>query len=151
MAWRVVGAVTLTAQTVRARVGYVQVPPFGGVELRVRQTSGYPNFPMGFFLLYLENTWGRELGTIKAWAKTVGECYRLGSGLSSMVGGGLLWAEPRAYNRRWMETMGAVGLEVWADETSDLPSDRYQAPGLVDGSDRGLPVVRAGSLGRVRF
>jgi hypothetical protein len=151
MAWRSLGSATLTADSDRARIGFVKVPPQGGVEVMVRQTSGATNFRMGYCLLYLENQWGRELGTVKVWPKLTGEAYRLGAGLSSLVGGGIIWVEPRSYNLWWIREMGQVSLEVFADEASDLPADRYRAPGFVDGVDRGLYLVTAGASGRLRF
>jgi len=151
MAWRSVGSATLTATTERARVGSVTVPPQGGVELWVRQTSGGPNFKLGYCLLYLENSWGRELGTIKVWPKVSGEAYRLGTGLSSLVGGGLIWLEPRSYNLRWIKVLGSVSLEVFADEPGTLPQDRFRSPGFVTASDFGLALIGVGSSGRLRF
>jgi hypothetical protein len=151
MAWRQIGSATLTATSDRARIGYVKTPPQGGIEVWVRQTSGGPNFRLGYCLLYLENQWGRELGTVKVWPKLSGEAYRLGAGLSSMVGGGVLWLEPRSYNLRWLDSQGSVSVEVFADEAGDLPQDRYRSPGFVNPVDVGLFLVQVGSAGRLRF
>jgi hypothetical protein len=151
MAWRQIGSATLTAISDRARIGYIKAPPQGGVEVWVRQTSGGSNFRMGYCLLYMENEWGRELGTVKVWPKVAGEAYRLGEGLSSVVGGGILWLEPRSYNLRWLDSMGSVSVEVFADEAGDLPRDRYRSPGFVDPVDVGLYLVQTGTSGRLRF
>lgn len=151
MAWREVGTATLTATSSRARIGFVKVPPQGGIEVWVRQVSGGPNFRLGYCLLYLENQWGRELGTIKIWPVVGGEAYRLGAGLSSLVGGGILWLEPRSYNLRWLDSMGSVSVEVSVDEAEDLPGDRYRSPGFVDPLDVGLYLVQVGASGRLRF
>lgn len=151
MAWRSVGSATLTAATDRARIGYVKLPPQDGIEVMVRQTSGASNFKLGYCLLYVENSEGRELGTIKVWPKLAGEAYKLGAGLSSVVGGGIIWVEPRSYNLRWIQAMGPVSLEVFADEEEDLPPDRFEAPGFSTGDDRVLHLVRVGTAGRLRF
>ena len=151
MAWKRVGSATLTATSQRVRIGFTPVPPQDGVEVWVRQTSGGPNFRLGYCLLYLENEWGRELGTIKVWPKLAGESYRLGNGLSSLVGGGLLWVEPRSYNLRWLDSQGAVSIEVLVDEPSQLPPDRYRSPGFVDPVDVALYLVQVGTSGRLRF
>jgi len=154
MAWKRIGSITASIATIHPiTVGPVFLPPFGGIEVWVRQTSGPSPWPYGFGLLWVENSWGRELGTIKVYGHMEGEAYRLGAGLSSLLGGGVLKFFPRSYNARWFRASGEKWqLEFFYDEpNTQLPADRYRAPGFQRPDEFLLPLVAVGNLGRLRF
>lgn len=153
MSWKPVGSVAVGPLSEEAIVGPVNLPPMGGIVLRVRQTSGRSPWPYSFGLVYVRNSQGRELGTIKVFGTLEGECYRLGEGLPSVVGAGMLYFSPRLYNRAWLKH----AAEPWSlsfeydDPDVNLPQDRHQAPGFVGVGGALLDLVSVGSLGRVRF
>lgn len=154
MAWKRVGSIICSATTTEPlTIGPVLLPPFGGIEIKVTQASGQSPWPYGFGLLWVENSFGREIGTIKVYGHVEGECYRLGAGLSSLLGGGMLKFSPRHYNLRWLKASGERWELVFDYDApnTQLPADRYRSPGfeLTDGV--GIPVVAVGNSGRLRF
>lgn len=152
MAWKRIGQITVTATSDVVTVGPVVLPPFGGIELTVRQLGGRQPWPYSYGLLWVENTYGREVGTIKVFGHTEGETYRLGAGLSSLLGGGVLKFKPRLYNLRWLRASGENWtLDFWYDAPSQLPQDRYRSPGFERDDGFALPLVGAGNLARLRF
>lgn len=151
MAWRVVGEVTLDAATFDKEVGWVELPPEGGIEIRVIQVSPADQAPYYSGLFWIRTDNGRTLGTRKFWGHTEGEDYRLGGDLSTGAGRGMLMVSPRRINRRAFMAGRNWVLRFLADEPSTLPADRYEAPGFVSTLDRLLRLVRVGTQGRVQF
>ena len=71
--------------------------------VRVTQESPEPEpWSYGFALLTWQSSYGQELGTTKIYGSTVGETYRLTTGLPPLERTGSLVVRPRAYNRRWI-------------------------------------------------
>ena len=151
MAWTRVGSVTVGPTSRAIRFGQLEVPPKGGVEMMVRQTSPDPGFKFGFGLLSFESSLGRELGTVRCWPVPVWTSFRLGEGLSSRSRSGSLVFEPRSYNLRWVKAGFPWTIEFMADIDVDMPADRYRAPGFVNAVDVILPLVKAGTQGRIQF
>lgn len=153
MAWRSVGSVSCGPSRLPYAIGRVELPPFGGIVVRVQQTSGKSPWPFSYGLLWVQNSNGRELGTIKVHGTLEGDTYRLGAGLPSLVGGGILYFSPRTYNARWLARSGELwNLAFSYDNPAiELPQDRYQAPGFMLPAGRLLQLVAAGSLGRLQF
>ncbi len=151
MAWSLIGSVTVGPDTNRATVGPITVPVAGGVAVKLRQTSPTNPFRFAYGLLSFESANGRELGTLKVWADQVFTAYRLGEGLTALSQSGSLVFEPRSYNLRWVKAGWPWTLEFMADVGSQLPDDRFTAPGLVDRLNRLLSIKAAGSLGRIQF
>jgi hypothetical protein len=149
MAWQLIGSVTVTPETTEAEVGPIEVPTFGGFELKLRQTTTTP-FRWGFGLLSYRSAYGLELGTIKVWPRMEFANYQLGAGMSVVDNNGVLIFEPRNWNLRWVLAGFPLTVEVLADLASDLPADRYLMEGLTDGQNE-LPLTPSGSLGRVTF
>lgn len=150
MAWQLIGQVTVTPTTDEAVVGPIQVPTFGGVELKLRQTAPTP-FRWGYGLLSYRTGNGLELGTIKVWPRQEFSNYLLGAGLSVADNTGVLVFEPRSYNLRWVLAGFPLTVQVLADLASDLPADRYRADGFAVGSGESLPLSPFGNLGRIVF
>lgn len=152
MAWRLIGEVTLDAATFEKEVGWVELPPEGGIEVRVIQTSPADEAPYYNGLFWFRSGSGRTLGSRKFWGHTEGEDYRIGAGLSSGSGRGMLMVSPRRINRRnFLAGNRTWGLRFLADEPSTLPADRYESPGFVSNLDRLLRLVRVGQQGRIQF
>lgn len=151
MAWTSVGAVTVGPTSSRVVVGPIEVPPQGGVELMVRQTTPSPGFRFAYGIATFESREGRPLGSCKFWASGTWEAFKLGAGMSSQERIGSLVIEPRSYNLRWVKAGWPWGLEFKVDAFTDLPLDRYPTPGLLDPVDRLLRLVRVGTQGRVQF
>lgn len=149
MAWQSIGTVTVSPTTTEAVVGPIEVPTYGGVELKIRQTSSTP-FRWGFGLLSFKSGNGYELGTIKVWPRTTFSHYKLGAGLGVVSNSGILVFEPRSFNLRWVLAGFSLSLQVLADIASDLPSDRVLSDGFSNGSDL-IPLVLSGSSGRLSF
>lgn len=149
MAWQSIGTVTVSPTTTEAVVGPIEVPTYGGVEVKIRQTSSTP-FRWGFGLLSFKSGNGYELGTIKVWPRTTFSHYKLGAGLGVVSNSGILVFEPRSFNLRWVLAGFSLSLQVLADIATDLPSDRVLSDGFSNGSDL-IPLVLSGSSGRLSF
>lgn len=150
MAWQLVGAVTISPDTEEAVVGPIEVPTYGGVEVKLRQTAPTP-FRWGYGLLSYRSTNGLELGTIKVWPRLEFSNYLLGEGLTVVANSGALVFEPRTWNLRWVKAGFSLTVEVLADLATDLPSDRYQSDGFSTGAGAPLPLTLSGTLGRLTF
>lgn len=71
--------------------------------VRVTQLSPVvPEWVYSFALLTWRTSEGNELGTAKIYGSTVGETYRLSTGLPPLQRNGFLYVTPRAYNRSWI-------------------------------------------------
>lgn len=150
MAWQRIGVVTITPTTAEAVVGPIELPTYGGVEVKLRQVAPTP-FRWGYALLSYRSSNGLELGSIKVWPRLEFSNYLLGAGLSVDDNFGALVIEPRSWNLRWILAGFPLAVEVLADLASDLPSDRYQADGFSVAGGRNLIFTRTGSLGRLTF
>lgn len=150
MAWQLIGSVTVDPATTEAVVGPIEVPNFGGVEVKLRQTTATP-FRWGYGLLSYRTGNGLELGTIKVWPRMEFSNYLLGAGLTVADNTGVLVFEPRTFNLRWVLAGFPLTVEVLADLASDLPSDRYLADGFATGSGAALPLTQSGSQGRIVY
>lgn len=150
MTWRLIGSVSVTPTSGELIVGPVTVPPQGGIEVRVKQTSAPRGFRFAFGLLSFVSPVGRELGVIKVWPDPIATDYRLGAGLSAQSRWGNLTFDARSFNLRWVDAGYPLGISVWADEPGTLPQDRV-TPGITDASGRLLQLLRVGQSGRVSF
>jgi hypothetical protein len=150
MAWQLIGSVTVTPETTEAVVGPIEVPTYGGVEVKVRQVAPTP-FRWGYGLLSYRSQNGLELGTIKVWPRLEFSNYLLGAGLSVFDNTGVLVFEPRTFNLRWVLAGFPLTVEILADLATDLPADRYQADGFASGDGTSLPLTLSGTLGRLSF
>lgn len=151
MAWTRIGSITVRPESDEVVVGPIQVPPQGGVELMVRETSPGYGFRFAYGIVSFRSAQGRELGTAKCWTRPEWTSFRLGAGLTSVFPSGVLLFEPRSYNLRWIRAGYSWSLEFMADVATTLPPDRVTAPGFADASARGLQLVSAGTQGRILF
>jgi hypothetical protein len=151
MAWTKIGSVTVAPESDEVVVGPIDVPPQGGIELMVRQTSPEVGFRFAYGLVSFRSVLGRELGTVKVWARHEWSAFMLGEGLSSLYRSGALLFEPRSYNLKWIKAGYPWSLEFMADIGTKLPGDRIQAPGFVDPVVRSLQFVQVGQQGRIKF
>lgn len=151
MAWQRIGSITVGPDSDEVQVGQIQVPPQGGIELMVRQTSPYQGFKYAFGLVSFRSALGLELGTVKCWPVREWTAFKLGDGLSSLSRSGALVFEPRSYNLQWIKRGFSLALEFMADLTDDLPADRVRVPGFVNKVDVFLPLVKVGTQGRIQF
>lgn len=151
MAWTRIGSVTVRPETDEVEVGAIVVPPQGGIELMIRQTSPVQGFRFAYGIVSYRSTRGRELGSVKAWAGPDWEAFRLGENLSALDRSGVLLFRPRSINLRWVKAGFPWSLEFMADVGADLPADRHQTPGFQDSSNKILPLVRVGTQGRIQF
>jgi hypothetical protein len=149
MAWQSIGSINVGPTTTEAVVGPIEVPTYGGVEVKLRQTS-YTPFRWGFGLLSFRSDQGLELGTIKVWPRETFSNYKLGAGLGVVSNNGVLVFEPRSYNLRWVLAGFSLSLEVLADLATDLPSDRVLSDGFSNGAEL-IPLILSGSSGRLSF
>lgn len=150
MAWQSIGSVTVSPTTTEAVVGPIEVPTYGGVELKLRQTTPTP-FRWGYGLLSYRSQNGLELGTIRVWPRMEFSNYLLGAGMRVDDNIGVLVFEPRTWNLRWVLKGFSLTVQVLADLASDLPSDRYQADGFAVASGATLTLSQVGSQGRLVF
>jgi len=109
MAWQSIGSITIGPLDATATIGTVALAD-GADTLWVRavQQGGDSPWPYGFGLLWWESLEGRELGTCKIYGHHDGETYRLGNGLSPVERTGSLKFDARAYNLKWLKTMGTT-------------------------------------------
>lgn len=150
MTWREIGSVGVSPTSGEVIVGPVSVPPQGGIEVRVRQTTPSPGFRFAFGLLSFVSPLGRELGVIKVWPDPIATDYLLGAGLSAQSRTGNLTFDARSFNLAWVDAGYPLGISVWADEPGTLPADRV-SPELADRAGRWLRLLRVGQSGRVAF
>lgn len=150
MAWQLIGSATITPNTVEAEVGPIEVPTFGGIQVKVRQVEPTP-FKWGYGLLSYRSLYGLELGTVKVWPRLEFTNYLLGPGQSVADNIGVLVLEPRTWNLRWVKAGFPLTVEVLADLNSDLPLDRYLSDGFADSDGAPLLLTLAGSTGRLNF
>ena len=152
MVWQLVGSVTVGPTDKEVTIGPIEVPPQDGVEVWVQQTSPPSCWNYGYGLLWAENTYGRFIGTIKVYGKPEGEAYRLGDGLSSSLGSGMLKFSPRSWNLRWLRASNERwSLSFYYDSPDTLPQDRYRSPGFQRRDGFAIPVIAVGSAGRLLF
>ena len=150
MAWQSVGSINVGPGDSRVVVGPIEVPPDGGVELMVRQTTASPGFKFAYGIAAFESREGRPLGSVKFWAGDKWEAFRLGAGLSSQYRIGSLVIEPRSYNLAWAKNGYRWGLEFRVDQFTDLPQDRELSE-FENEADRLLRLVKVGTQGRLQF
>jgi hypothetical protein len=152
MAWGLVGSVRASATTLDPiPIGYVSAPSVGGLEIRAVQTAPAKDWSHGYGLLWMENEYGRELGTVTIHGHRIGESYRLGLGLSCRAGGGNLFFFPRFYNLRWLKYNPEWAISFYVDQPVALPPDRFRSPGFETSSRFRLPLILSGLRGRLRF
>lgn len=149
MAWQSIGSITVGPTSDLVEVGPIEVPTYGGVEVKLRQTSFTP-FRWGYGLLSYRSLYGLELGTIKVWPRETFSNYKLGAGLGVVVNSGVLVFEPRSVNLRWIMAGFSLSLQVLADLATDLPSDRVLSDGFSDGVNM-IPLILSGTTGRLSF
>ena len=149
MAWQLIGSASVNPTTKEVVLGSIEVPTFGGVQVKVRQLSPTP-FEWGYGLLSYRSRNGLEMGTIKVWPRREFTNYLLGAGLTVSDNTGVLIFEPRAFNLRWVRAGFSLTVEVLADLASDLPSDRYKSDGFVFAGTE-LDLIQSGGLGRLSF
>lgn len=119
MTWVSVGTVSLTASDFSKVVGTVQLPPSGGLEVRIRQVSPAETslFRSGRF--HVQTTSGRTFGTRRFWGHLEGEDYQLGGdGLTSDETQGQLVIEPGLLN---LKALKHPDLSPWVLEVSAQP------------------------------
>jgi hypothetical protein len=149
MAWQSIGSINVGPTSTEVVVGPIEVPTYGGVEVKLRQTSFTP-FRWGYGLLSFRSDQGLELGTIKVWPRETFSNYKLGAGLGVVSNSGVLVFEPRSFNLRWVLAGFSLSLQVLADIATDLPSDRVLSDGFSNGVDL-IPLILSGSSGRLSF
>jgi hypothetical protein len=150
MAWQLVGRVTVGPSDDLVEVGPIEVPTAGGFEFSVRQVEP-TGFRWGNGLVSFISSQGRELGTVQVWPKLERESYYMGQNLTVIDNSGVLVFEPRLWNLRWVRAGFPLVLEFLADLATDLPPDRYRAPGFSLGNGAPLVLELVGELGRLRF
>lgn len=150
MAWQLIGSITVGPNTTEATVGAIEVPTYGGIQVKIRQTTPTP-FRWGYGLLSYRSANGLELGTIKVWPRTEFSSYVLGARHLVNDNYGVLVFEPRTWNLRWVLAGFSLGLEVLADIATDLPPDRFTSDGFTTGGGVELPLTLSGGQGRVTF
>lgn len=150
MAWQRIGIVTISPTTDEAVVGPIEVPYFDGIEVRVKLLSGPYPFQFGYGLLSYRSSNGKELGTIRVWPRNEASDYLLGKGMTCQDTTGSLVFEPRTWSLRWVKAGFSLIVEVSADLPSDLPTDRYQAPGFIAGGVERV-LAQVGNLGQLVF
>lgn len=149
MAWQSIGSINVGPTSTEVVVGPIEVPTYGGVELKIRQTSFTP-FRWGYGLLSFRSDQGLELGTMKVWPRMEFSNYKLGAGLGVVSNYGVLVFEPRSFNLRWILAGFSLSLQILADIATDLPSDRVLSDGFSNGSDL-IPLILSGTTGRLSF
>lgn len=152
MVWRLIGSADVGPYDKEVEIGPITVPPADGVEVWIQQTSPPSCWKFGYGLLWADNQYGRFIGTIKVYGHPEGEAYRLGAGLSSSIGSGVLKFSPRMWNLRWLQASNERWqLDFYVDESDPLPADRYRSPGFIRRDGFTIPVVAVGNLGRLSF
>jgi hypothetical protein len=150
MAWQLVGRVTVGPSDDSVTIGPIEVPVAGGFEFKVGQVEPTP-FLWGNGLVSYISSQGRELGTVQVWPKMERESYYMGANLTVIDNTGVLVFEPRLWNLRWVRAGFPLVLEFLADLASDLPPDRFRAPGFTREDGSPLLVEPVGTFGRLRF
>lgn len=150
MAWQYIGTATFGPDDDLVTVGSIEVPTYGGVQLKLAQVGSTP-FQFGYCLLSYESSYGRELGTIRVWPRPQLTSYYLGAGLAVTDNQGAVVLEPRTWNLRWVKAGFSLSVDVLADLASDLPPDRVTADGFSTADGVELYLQPAGNAGRLRF
>lgn len=150
MAWQRIGIIDVQPFDDAVAVGPIKVPVAGGFEFSVRQVEETP-FRWGNGLVTYVSSQGRELGTVQVWPKMERESYYIGQNLTVLDNSGVLVFEPRLWNTRWIRAGFPLVLEFLADLATDLPPDRFRAPGFAQDDESPLVLVEAGTLGQLLF
>jgi hypothetical protein len=101
MTWTSLGTVAITASLDEVVVGTVDLPPTGGLEVRIKQISPAETSVFSAGRFFVKTQFGRVYGTKRFWGHLEGEDYQLGSdGFSSEDAQGELCIEPGRLNRR---------------------------------------------------
>ena len=150
MAWQYVGTATFGPDDDIVTVGPIEVPTYGGVQLKVAQNGSTP-FRFGYCLLSYQSSYGLELGTIRVWPRQQLTSYLLGQGMTVVDNIGTIVLEPRTWNLRWVKAGFSLSVDVLADLATDLPADRYQADGFSTDAGAELYLQPAGTQGRLQF
>lgn len=150
MAWQRIGTIDVQPFDEAVTVGPVEVPIAGGFEFSVRQVEPTP-FRWGNGLVTYVSSQGRELGTVQVWPKEERESYYIGQNLTVLDNTGVLVFEPRLWNVRWIRAGFPLVLEFLADLATDLPPDRFRAPGFAQDDESPLVLVEVGTLGQLLF
>lgn len=116
MAWTSVGTVSITASLDEVVVGMVDLPPTGGLEVRIKQVSPAETSVFSAGRFFVRTTNGRTYGTRRFWGHIEGEDYQLGdAGYSSDEAQGELVIEPGRLNIRALKH---PALSPWVLEVS---------------------------------
>ena len=102
--WSVVGTRTFKPDDLNEVVGSFSMAE-GDDTLWVRMTLESPAtpWPWSYGILGFLTPQGYELGSVKAYAETASEVFRLGVGRTPSVRDGMLTFAPRGYNLGWIK------------------------------------------------
>lgn len=150
MAWQYIGNAIFGPDDSLLTVGSIEVPTYGGVQLKVLLNTPAP-FQFGYCLLSYQSSYGRELGTIRVWPRGQLTSYYLGAGMTVVDNFGSIVLEPRTWNLRWVKAGFQLSVDVLADLPSDLPPDRYTVDGFSTDTGTELYLTPYGTIGRLGF
>jgi hypothetical protein len=146
MSWTSVGAVSITATVDVVVVGTVDLPPTGGLEVRIKQISPAETSVFSAGRFFVRTTSGRTLGTRRFWGHLEGEDYQLGDlGTSSDEAQGELVIEAGRLNVRALKhpALSPWNLEIWVRPWSPAAGGNatYNA-GFVSSAGAGLELMQ---------
>lgn len=103
MSWTQVGTASVGPQDQEVLVGSFSLAA-GDDTLWVRMQQTDPETPWrwAYGIITWKSSFGKELGSVKAYGDTASEVYRLGNGQPPVDRNGSIYFRPRAYNNRWI-------------------------------------------------
>ena len=145
--WTDVGQVTVTPNSSQIAVGSFSIgADHDTVWVRVTSLSATTPWPWSYGILSWRTTEGYELGSVKAYSKTQGEVFRLGTGLQPVVRTGSITFEPRSFNLAWVKKGNPWTLKFQAQSAKTGGSGTTRVGAVVNSfvstTNSGLSLVR---------
>ena len=95
--------------------------------IEVQRTSPGGPWPWSYGILTWQSSFGRELGSTKAYTAQAGEVFRLGVGRTPRSRTGSVIYEPRSFNLSWIKEGYELDLSFRAASGSAVPATSGQS------------------------
>jgi len=102
--WTQLGEVSVTGADTRVVIGPFSIKEGDDtIWVQTEQTSPVGPWPWSYGILTWQSSFGRELGSTKAYTAQAGEVCRLGVGRAPRSRTGRIIYEPRSFNLAWVK------------------------------------------------
>lgn len=102
--WQSLGVKTVGPDNLQVVVGSFSLQEGDDtLWVEVQRTNPDGPWPWSYGVLTWESSFGRELGSVKAYTAKAGEVFRLGVGKAPRATAGTIYYEPRSFNLAWVK------------------------------------------------